>query len=96
MEDNKTVNNEGENNKVNEQPKEQPANNAAPEPAGTEPKETLITKAKKHWKGLTAAGIGLVGIVLSARAAYKRGKAASATYEPEQPGEDYTLNPNNE
>ena len=95
MEDNnKTVNNEGE-NKVNEQPKEPAANNAAPEPAGTEPKETLVTKAKKHWKGLTAGAIGLVGIVLSARAAYKRGKAASTTYEPEQP-EDYTLNPNNE
>ena len=95
MEENKTgTNNEGE-NKVNEQPKE-PANNAAPETAGTEPKETLMTKAKKHWKGLTAGALGIVGIVLSARAAYKRGKAASTICEPEQPGEDYTLNPNNE
>ena len=74
---------------------EQPVETAkAAAPAAAEKKETLVDKLKKHWKGVTAASLGVLAIGLSARAAYKRGKAAQVEY-PAPEEEDYTLNPNN-
>ena len=57
----------------------------------TEPKKDSFFK--RHKKGIAIGGTGVVAAIISAVAAYKRGKAAGIASVPQQQ-EDYSLNPN--
>lgn len=62
----------------------------------TQQKEGLGAKIKKHWKGIAIGATGILAAGASVFTAYKKGKQVginSIPY-PQQPEEDYSLNPN--
>lgn len=61
-----------------------------------EPKKKggIVGWLKSHWKGVTAAAVGIGTAVTTSVLAYKKGKAAGAVVPAQQDDEDYSLNPN--
>ena len=63
-----------------------------------EPKKKggIVGWLKSHWKGVTAAAVGIGTAVTTSVVAYKKGKAAGIMSVPvqQQEEEDYSLNPN--
>ena len=87
---------------VDQQVQQTPAQTGAPEgqqqivETKTEEKLGFGGWLKKHWKGVTAAVVGVGTAVGTSIAAYKKGKAAGQACAPMpiQDQEDYSLNPN--
>ena len=92
-------NQEMKNEQVNQEQQAQPApaqkqeqQAQTTEQQKTEPKKDSFFK--RHKKGIAIGGTGVVAAIISAVAAYKRGKAAGIASVPVPPQEDYSLNPN--